>query len=284
MKTLNTLLLSLTMLFIGTTLNAQETSAQKKLKQHKELSQKIQKGVRIQKIVKGKQQPGKHAISSSVITIIGPDGKKKTFTFSNPGQSNAFGLEMLGYGTQHPNPEFMIGIELGEIPEGFHELIGIEPNTGVIIKLVMNGKPAEKAGLKKHDLILELNAKKVTSPQQIQEMIKAARDSKLALVIRRGKETLEIAVTPEKTKQPEDRTLKIRVKRTDLDGDGIEDNVIQGIHSFDHRIIGPGMLMQAGSHNKEIEALKQQIKELTKQQAEMKALLESVKELISEQK
>ena len=55
-----------------------------------------------------------------------------------------------------------LGIRLERVPAVAGEQLGLDPNTGIVVTLVVAGSPAEKAGLKVHDIILEFGGKAVT--------------------------------------------------------------------------------------------------------------------------
>ena len=51
---------------------------------------------------------------------------------------------------------------MDRVPAVAAEQLGLEPNTGIAVSLVLADSPAEKAGLKVHDIILEFAGKPVT--------------------------------------------------------------------------------------------------------------------------
>ncbi|MCX7882637.1 MAG: Do family serine endopeptidase [Brevinematales bacterium] len=62
-----------------------------------------------------------------------------------------------------------MGVVLGEIDNTTRKLLKIE--NGVLIARVEAGTPAEKAGLKARDIILKVNGKTVSSPDEVQQMV-----------------------------------------------------------------------------------------------------------------
>ena len=79
--------------------------------------------------------------------------------------------------------------ETGErflIPTGFQPAIAE----------VTKDSPAEKAGVKKGDIFLRLNGHKIYSSQQTQDIISSHKNTEMPLVVERGKDTLQLAVTP----------------------------------------------------------------------------------------
>jgi beta-lactamase regulating signal transducer with metallopeptidase domain len=94
-----------------------------------------------------------------------------------------------------------LGVRISQPSEALVDQLDLPKGQGLVIEDVMPDTPAAKAGLKSHDILLELNGKAVPSNQgefvrQVQE-IKA--DSKVdAVVLRKGKkETIKDLTLPE---------------------------------------------------------------------------------------
>ncbi|MGE5313971.1 MAG: RIP metalloprotease RseP [Acidobacteriota bacterium] len=75
---------------------------------------------------------------------------------------------------------------------------GIIPTqTEAVVSEVMKGKPAEKAGLQKGDVILALNGERVFNEQQVIRIIKANASKTVAMQVKRSADsTLPLSVTP----------------------------------------------------------------------------------------
>lgn len=83
-----------------------------------------------------------------------------------------------------------LGIRLERVPPVATEQLGLEPNTGVVVTMVVAGSPAEKAGLKVHDIILEFAGKVVTD--NTEDFVARVNDAKAGakidlVVLRKGK-------------------------------------------------------------------------------------------------
>jgi len=65
---------------------------------------------------------------------------------------------------------------------------------------VIAGSAAEKAGLRKGDLIMTINEHKVTSWEQVSSSVRDSGGKTMQLVVQRGKEVLTIAATPMRDK------------------------------------------------------------------------------------
>ncbi len=85
------------------------------------------------------------------------------------------------------------------LPDIQNAAFGIIPSqTEAIISEVMKNKPADKAGLKPGDVILSLNAVRVFNEQQVIKIIKANPSTAVAMLWKRGTDTLSAAVIPSK--------------------------------------------------------------------------------------
>jgi hypothetical protein len=101
--------------------------------------------------------------------------------------------ERLGVGVAAPSP---ILAEQLDLPKG----------QGVVIEAVRPGSPAAKAGLKRHDVLLELAGKPVPSqPDRLARLVRDLEPEKKveAVVLRKGKkETIKDLVLPKPPEQP----------------------------------------------------------------------------------
>ncbi len=94
--------------------------------------------------------------------------------------------------------QYWIGVSVRLVPEMYAVHLGLPANTGVMISDVLPGYAAEKAGLKKYDIIVSVNGKTISDIQEIGKIFDANPDKKLKMeIIRAGKKT-QIEITPEK--------------------------------------------------------------------------------------
>jgi serine protease Do len=89
-----------------------------------------------------------------------------------------------------------LGLGAQDVDSDTAELLGLKEATGVIVSMVENGSPADKAGLKVHDVILALNGKKVQSFDAFRnEVAMLSPGSTVRLDISRGGKVLELTAT-----------------------------------------------------------------------------------------
>jgi hypothetical protein len=99
-----------------------------------------------------------------------------------------------------------LGIRMERVPAVAVEQLGLEPNTGIAVSMVVAGSPAEKAGLKVHDIILEFAGKPVSD--NAEDFARRVSDVKVGekvdlVVLRKGKKVEVKGVElPEPPKRP----------------------------------------------------------------------------------
>jgi hypothetical protein len=82
-----------------------------------------------------------------------------------------------------------LGVRMQRIPEALAEQLGLEPDRGVLITDVLPDTPAEKAGFKVHDIILEFAGKPVPEdPEAFSRLVQSikAGEKVSAVVLRKG--------------------------------------------------------------------------------------------------
>ena len=77
------------------------------------------------------------------------------------------------------------GAQLAPVPDVLRTQLSIPEGQGVVVESVREGSTGAAAGLKKHDVILEIDGQKVTGPADVKALLK--RDSKVK-ALRGGKE------------------------------------------------------------------------------------------------
>jgi serine protease Do len=81
------------------------------------------------------------------------------------------------------------GLRVQDLTPEIAEQLGVEHDLGVLVTSVEPGSPAEEAGLRRGDLILEVDRTEVTSTSELQTRLGAAEDRAL-LLVRRGDATI----------------------------------------------------------------------------------------------
>jgi serine protease Do len=88
----------------------------------------------------------------------------------------------------------MLGVEAEGLKGALAEFFGVK--SGVLVRAVSKGSPAEKGGLKAGDVILKVNDRQVESPPDIAMVLRERGDRKtVTMVIMREKHEMTVSVT-----------------------------------------------------------------------------------------
>ncbi len=126
-------------------------------------------------------------------------GEKKQFSFKvaqRPEDEEAVGRSEGGgeeEGQSNKSPK--LGVSLAPLTGDIARQLGVAPGEGVVVRNVVEGGPAERAGVRAGDVILELNQRKVSSPDDVASIIAKMKEGEMALLrVRRGDTAVFVAV------------------------------------------------------------------------------------------
>ncbi len=104
-----------------------------------------------------------------------------------------------------------LGIYIQEIDETLAKHFKVDPKSGVLVADVMKDSPAQKAGIKRGDIVTKVNEKKVASPSDLQSEIleKEVGEKVEVTVLRDGKENVYEIVLEEMAEDGEGSDLSI---------------------------------------------------------------------------
>jgi serine protease Do len=136
-----------------------------------------------------------------------------------------------------PDQSAFLGIATAEVPDMVADHLGLSDGTGVVIRTVYPGSPAEKAGLKVNDIITSLDDKPIADPEALSSAIRGhkAGDRIMVGLIQKG-EAAKAQVTL--TAPPSDATAQLESEPL-LDGipkihaDRLRDLIEQNLGAFD---------------------------------------------------
>jgi C-terminal processing protease CtpA/Prc len=94
-----------------------------------------------------------------------------------------------------PKTEYYIGVSLEPVDDAFRAQLRLPADQGVIISDVVSGSPAEKAGVKKYDIVLELGGKPVANPDALASQVQTVKDTPTTLKLLRGGKPMTLQVT-----------------------------------------------------------------------------------------
>ncbi|WP_303722954.1 DegQ family serine endoprotease [Malonomonas rubra] len=87
-----------------------------------------------------------------------------------------------------------LGMSLQKLTDELAGQFGYEGEKGVLVTAVEADSIADRAGIKRGDLIEEVNRKAVTEPQQVKEMIKESDKKTVLLLVRQGEASRYLAL------------------------------------------------------------------------------------------
>ncbi|HEV8306362.1 MAG TPA: DegQ family serine endoprotease [Methylomirabilota bacterium] len=90
-----------------------------------------------------------------------------------------------------------LGVSVQPLTAELSKSFGAKEESGVLVADVVEGSPAEKAGLKSGDIIVEFNGKRVSAPSDLQRAVGLAgpgSSAKVKLLRERGERTVEVKI------------------------------------------------------------------------------------------
>jgi serine protease Do len=108
--------------------------------------------------------------------------------------------QLLTDGTVH---RAYLGVGIQPVTQELAEQLSVSPRSGVAVTQVFADTPAEKAGLRVGDVIVEFDGRKVTTPQQLQLVVERTESGKrVSLEVRRNGKTVQLEFVADE--QPSD--------------------------------------------------------------------------------
>lgn len=178
----------------------------------------------------GKKDDDKPRVSGKVI-IVGPDGKTREFDLGGKGGADIkiFGdkkiqgrirlalpdgeVEIGGDDAikigreirilrQEDGGKYMIGVAGAPVSDVLRSQLNLGKDVGLVVDKVFPGSPAEKAGLKKYDVVVAAGDRKIVGLEGLAKVVQnVGKDGKkLSLSVIRGGKEVSLSVTPEERK------------------------------------------------------------------------------------
>jgi Do/DeqQ family serine protease len=96
-----------------------------------------------------------------------------------------------------------IGVELGPVTPALAESFNLGTSEGAIIKGVLNGGPADKAGAKPGDVLVAIEGRPIADPQSVLNVVTGIAPGSAAIMkVKRKGQDLELAVTVGRRPKP----------------------------------------------------------------------------------
>jgi serine protease Do len=125
-------------------------------------------------------------VGKKVELVVVRDGKRKTLAVEVGALDEG---ETLAAREEPEEGAAVFGLRVQDLTPEIAEQLGVKNEVGVLVTSVEPGSPAETAGLRRGDLILEVNREEVTNTSELQKRLGDADDRAL-LLVRRGDATI----------------------------------------------------------------------------------------------
>ncbi|HEV8425860.1 MAG TPA: trypsin-like peptidase domain-containing protein [Actinomycetes bacterium] len=104
-------------------------------------------------------------------------------------------LDALGRGEAPARPRLGIGIAPARVARQLRRAVGLPERDGLLVRVVEEGGPADRSGLRAGDLVVEAGGRTVTDADQLYEVLdRLGEDQSLALRVVRGTDELTVTV------------------------------------------------------------------------------------------
>jgi serine protease Do len=139
--------------------------------------------------------------------------------------------------------EYYIGVSIEGVDDALRSQLALPAGQGVVVTEVLSGSPAEKVGVKKYDVVLELAAQPIDRPETLARQVQANQEKPVKLKLVRSGKPVTFTVTgavrkAETSPQAEaarfwlvDRELaadpRVHVRWTATEGDGVRQKLDQ---------------------------------------------------------
>jgi membrane-associated protease RseP (regulator of RpoE activity) len=148
--------------------------------------------------------------------------------FGLPGANPGIG------GTPMAVSEYWIGASVAPVSDEVAYQLDLADGEGILVREIIPGSPAEKAGLAKYDILLQIGDEGVTSAAQIGQVVDAAKETPLTVRYIRKGEQKTTELTPEKRPEQQSALFAEDVTRAEPDSPVQREKI---------RVVRPGMIV-----------------------------------------
>jgi len=125
-------------------------------------------------------------VGETIDVVVMRSGKRKTLSATVEALDEG---KVIAQAEEPSDGTASFGLRVQDLSPEIAAQLGVEGDSGVLVTAVEPGSPAEAAGLRRGDLILEVNRSEVASTSELQKRLVAADDRAL-LLVRRGDATI----------------------------------------------------------------------------------------------
>jgi C-terminal processing protease CtpA/Prc len=196
---------------------------------------------------------------------------------------NRYGTEQTGAGAGNP-PGAFLGVQLEGLTDQLGDYFGVEDGEGALIASVVDGSPAERAGLKAGDVITRINDRDVTSPADVTRVVRRMNPGDsvdITYLSDQGhsKNTVTADLARPRPGQMMDRDMNMGPGMGGMMGSGMMGSRMQNMHDWNQHqtgTYGSGMSTSADHDmQQQFEQLHNQIRDLQRQIQDMREELQA---------
>ena len=92
------------------------------------------------------------------------------------------------------NIEYFIGVSLESLDDALRTHLGLSEGKGVLLSDIVKDSPAEKAGLLKHDIVLEMSGKPIDKVETLVALVQANKEKNTNVIVLREGKPLNLAI------------------------------------------------------------------------------------------
>lgn len=97
--------------------------------------------------------------------------------------------------------QYRIGVMLSEADDTLRSQLRLASGEGLVVTDVVADSPAAKAGLRKHDVLVKLDGKRLSTVENLNAQVQEIKDRQVAVALYRGGKELTIEVAPQLSTQ-----------------------------------------------------------------------------------
>ncbi len=146
-------------------------------------------GDKVDKVASFRNRVSLTAPGTKIKLLVLRDGKKKTFT-ARVGEMDGVKESQPAATDQLPK----LGMTLQKLTPELAQQLGYENAKGVVVTAVESGSLAARAGIRRGDLIEEVNRTEVGDPDQVKKLISESKKKTVLLLVRQGEASRYLAL------------------------------------------------------------------------------------------
>jgi len=193
----------------------------------------------------------------------------------NLGDGGGEGLDLPGmpkmFSAKRNANKYMLGVHSGKVAPALQAQLGLAEDSGLLIKAIGEGTPAEAAGLKKYDVLLFADDQELLEQADLTRMVQKAGESnsELSLTVMRGGKEIGVDVSPvERTAEQMRGGFPGGMNGFQFNFGGLGGGFGDGFGDLQFKQFGPGVIL-GGDLDNRMDNMREQMQQVQEQMQEM---------------